>query len=450
MLRSPEDGDDPLRAARILIVDDEPGMRHFLVKTLQPLCRQVDSAEDAGAAETLLSTRQYDVMVLDNIMPGQKGLDWLRAQRGKGGFADTILITAYADLQTAIDAMRAGASDFLIKPFRSNQILNALQKCLELARLKREKALLLRELDAAAQGNRRKTLIGESPAIDEMRALLERVAPLSTPVLITGPSGSGKEVAARHLHHLSGRGAAPLVTIQCGAIPADMIEYELFGHAAGAFPGATAGREGLLAQASGGTVFLDDVSDLSASAQTALLRVLEDGVIRPIGTGRDVQLDLRFVIASSKSLHAAVQEGRFREDLLFRINVIELPMPPLKDRGTDVIELADLFQTEISLALNLPRIEMTPATRSAMLRHDWPGNIRELHNFVERALIFGRFDLDTLGTTVTADDIAPLEDTEKREILRALEALDGNRSEAARRLGVSRKTIDRKCAAWGL
>ncbi|MEY8828207.1 sigma-54-dependent transcriptional regulator [Sedimentitalea sp. XS_ASV28] len=450
MLRSAENGGDPLRTARILIVDDEPGMRHFLVKTLQPLCRHVDSAEDASAAEMLLATRQYDVMVLDNIMPGQKGLDWLQEQRGKGGFANTILITAYADLQTAIEAMRAGASDFLIKPFRSNQILNALHKCLELAQLKRENALLLRELDTASRGNRRKELVGASPAIGDVRTLLERVAPLSTPVMITGPSGSGKEVAARHLHLHSGRGAAPFVPIQCGAIPADMIEYELFGHAPGAFPGAQTGREGLLAHASGGTVFLDDVSELSASAQTALLRVLEDGVIRPIGTGRDVQLDLRFIIASSRSLHMAVQAGTFREDLLFRINVIEVTMPPLKDRGGDVLELAELFQTEISLALNLPRIEMTSAIRSAMLRHDWPGNIRELHNFVERALIFGRFPLETLGNTGTPDDITPLEDTEKREILRALDALDGNRSEAARRLGVSRKTIDRKCAAWGL
>ncbi|OWY00051.1 sigma-54-dependent Fis family transcriptional regulator [Thioclava sp. F1Mire-8] len=450
MLQAPEDGSDPLRAARILIVDDEPGMRHFLVNTLNPLARHVDSAEDTRAAEAMLAVRQYDIMVLDNIMPGQKGLDWLQAQRSKGGFTDTILITAYADLQTAIEAMRAGASDFLIKPFRSNQILNALRKCLELAKLRRENALLRRELETAASGNRRKELIGASPVIAEVRALLERVAPLSTPVLITGPSGSGKEVAARHLHGRSGRGASPFVAIQCGAIPADMIEYELFGHGAGAFNGAKAGREGLLAQASGGTVFLDDVSELSANAQTALLRVLEDGVIRPIGTGRDVQLDLRFVIASSKSLQKAVQEGHFREDLLFRINVIEVAMPPLKDRGTDVLDLAELFQTEIAAALNLPMVEMTSAVRSAMLRHDWPGNIRELHNFVERALIFGRFRLETLGDAIAPGEIAPLEDMEKREILRALEALGGNRAEAARRLGVSRKTIDRKCAAWGL
>lgn len=441
---------DPLRAARILIVDDEPGMRHFLVNTLKPLCRAVDSAADAQAAATALAAQHYDVMVLDNIMPGQKGLDWLRDQRDRGGFTDTVLITAYADLQTAIAAMRAGASDLLVKPFRANQILNALRKCLELARMKRENALLRRELETGSHGNRRHELIGSSPAIAAVRGLLDRIAPLSTPVLITGPSGTGKEVAARHLHARSGRGAAPFVPIQCGAIPAELIEYELFGHGAGAFPGAQGAREGLLAQASGGTVFLDDVSELSISAQTALLRVLEDGVIRPIGTGRAVQLDLRFVIASGKPLAEAVQAGRFREDLMFRITVVEVAMPPLRDRGTDVVDLAELFGAEISAALTLPPVEITPPVRAALLRHDWPGNIRELHNFVERALIFGRFPLETLGAAPAPRAIAPLEEMEKREILRALDALDGNRSEAARRLGVSRKTIDRKCAAWGL
>lgn len=440
---------DPLGVAKVLVVDDEPGMRHFLVKTLQPLCWQVDEAEGTEGAEALLSKSQYDVMVLDNIMPGRKGLEWLQEQRDRGGFTDTILITAYADLQTAIDAMRAGASDFLIKPFRSNQILNALRKCLELARLRRENALLRRELDTVARGNRRQELIGSSEAITAVRALLERVAPLSTPVLITGPSGSGKEVAARHIHTKSGRGAAPFVPIQCGAIPADMVEHELFGYAPGAFPGAQTGREGLLAQAAGGTVFLDDVCELSLNAQTALLRVLEDGVIRPVGTGRDVRLDLRFLIASTQNLQEAVRQGRFRDDLLFRVNVVEVSMPPLRDRGEDILKLAELFQTEIATALNLPRVELSPTVRAALLRHDWPGNIRELHNFVERALIFGKFPVDTLGDRAEVGSISLLEDLEKREILRALEALDGNRSEAARRLGISRKTIDRKCASWG-
>lgn len=442
---------DPLEHASILIVDDEPGMRNFLVKTLRPLCRLVDEAENTEAARACLNTRQYDVMILDNIMPGQKGLDWLAEQRQDGGFTDTILITAYADLQTAIDALRAGASDFVLKPFRSNQILNALRRCIETARLKRENMLLRRELENTGLGRRRRReLVGQSPRISEVLALLERVQQVSTPVLITGASGTGKEVAARHLHARSNRSKAPFVPVQCGAIPADVIEYELFGHAPGAFPGAPAGREGLLASAQGGTVFFDEVSELSPSAQSALLRVLEDGRIRPIGTERAVQLDVRFVMSTSRSLADAVAASRFREDLLFRINVVEVQMPLLCERDTDVVELAELFLSEIAAQLQLPPLELPAGVKSALLRHGWPGNIRELRNFIERSLIFGRFPLDTLAPPQPAAGITPLDEVERREILNALEAVAGNRSEAARQLGVSRKTIDRKCAAWGL
>ena len=208
---------DPLELASILIVDDEPGMRNFLVKTLRPLCRLVDEAENTEAAAALLNTGQYDVMILDNIMPGQKGLEWLAEQRRDGGFTDTILITAYADLQTAIDALRAGASDFILKPFRSNQILNALRRCLETARLKRENMLLRRELETTGAGRRRRReLVGTSPAIARVCSTLDRVAQVSTPVLITGASGTGKEVAARHLHMRSNRAGAPFVPVQCG------------------------------------------------------------------------------------------------------------------------------------------------------------------------------------------------------------------------------------------
>lgn len=442
---------DMLRQASVLVVDDEPGMRNFLTKTLAPSCRLVEEASDTRSAEERLQSSHYDIMILDNIMPGRKGLDWLAEQRSRGGFTDTILITAYADLETAIEAIRAGASDFVLKPFRSSQLLNAVRRCLEMAALRRENMLLRRELDSAEAGSKRgRRLIGESRAIGEVRAMLARIASVSTPVLIAGASGVGKEVAARHLHAESRRAGAPFVPIRCGAIPPDTIEYELFGHAAGVFPGAPTGREGLLASAQGGTVFLDEVSELGPGAQTTLLRVLEDGVIRPIGTERDVPLDLRFVMATSKRLSDEAASGRFREDLLFRINVLEVRMPPLSERGADVIELAELFLDEIASRLQLERLTIASAVRSAMLRHDWPGNIRELRNFIERSLIFGRFPVETLAETPPANRIAPLEEVERREILRALDAVGGNRSEAARRLGVSRKTIDRKCAAWGL
>ena len=209
-------------------------------------------------------------------------------------------------------------------------------------------------------------------------------------------------------------------------------------------------RDGLLPSAQGGTVLRDDVAGLSRSAQSALRRVLEDGTVRPVGAEREIKLDLRFVLATSRALEQEVAEGRFREDLFFRINVIELRMPTLAERDGDVIELAELFLREIASRLALPPLELDGATRAALLRHDWPGNIRELRNFIERSLIFGRFPLETLSPAPKRNEIEPLAQIERREILNALDATEGNRSEAARRLGISRKTIDRKCASWGL
>ncbi|ODM45832.1 sigma-54-dependent Fis family transcriptional regulator [Ruegeria sp. PBVC088] len=440
-----------LTTARILVVDDEPGMRNFMVKTLDPFCELVEVAEDTQAASLHLSNQHFDVMILDNIMPNQRGIEWLAEERAKGGFTDTIMVTAFADLETAIKAMRAGASDFILKPFRSNQLLNAVGRSLEMSRLRRENLLLRRELDTTDVGRKRRhELIGSSKAITNIRGLLEQVRSISTPVLFTGASGTGKEVAARHLHAISDRADKPFVPISCASIPVDMIEIELFGHAPGAFPGGRTGREGLLASAQGGTVFLDRVSELSPGAQAALLRVLEDGMIRPVGTERNIQLDLRFVMASSKQLTDEVAAGRFREDLLFRINVVDIAMPTLSRRETDVIELAELFLDEIAARMGLPVPAIDSTTRAAILRHSWPGNIRELRNFIERSLIFGRFPIEALEPVAEAHQVVPLDEVERREVLRALEAVGGNRTEAARRLGVSRRTIDRKCTAWGL
>lgn len=439
-----------LERASVLVVDDEPGMRNFLVKTLTPYCLHVAEAGNADQAAVLLAQRHFDVMILDNMMPGKKGIDWLAEQRDSGGFTDTIMVTAYADLETAIEAMRAGATDFVLKPFRSNQLLNAVGRCIQMAQLRRENMLLKRELEGQDIGQQRRELIGSSVAVSAAREMLARIRDVSTPVLLTGASGTGKEVAARHMHSTSKRAEAPFVPINCSAIPAELIESELFGHVAGAFPGANHAREGLLPSAQGGTVFLDDVAGLSPSAQAALRRVLEDGTVRPVGAEREIQLDLRFVLATSRALEREVAEGRFREDLFFRINVVELRMPTLAERETDIVELAELFLREIATRLALPPLEIDQATRAALLRHDWPGNIRELRNFIERSLIFGRFPLETLSPGGGQDQIAPLAQIERREILRALDATDGNRSEAARRLGVSRKTIDRKCASWGL
>ncbi len=433
---------DKLARASVLVVDDEPGMRNFLCKTLAPYCQVVEEADSVDAAEAAQGRRHFDVVILDNMMPGRNGIAWLADQRRQGKLTDTIMITAYADLDTAIEAMRAGAVDFVLKPFRSNQVLNAVRRCMEVAELRRENALLRHELRNVEQWRRRRELLGSSERIEAVRQTLARVARMPTPVVLLGEPGTGKEVAARHLHALSDRAARPFVPVNCAAVGQVGFEEDLFGAPEGAERG-----EGLLASAEGGTVFLDEVADLSATAQRAILRLLEgraDG-----GAMGEAPRDLRFVFASSKDLAAEVTAGRLREDLYFRINVVEIALPPLRQRGADSIVLAEMFAAELSAQLGLAPIELDAAARAAILRHRWPGNIRELRNFVERSLIFGRLSLETLGAVPRAE-IEPLEVVERRHILAALEATAGNRTDAARRLGVSRKTIDRKMAAWGL
>jgi len=440
-----------LAQAAILVVDDEPGICNFLIKTLRPRCRLIDVASNAAEASRKVDGQNFDVVIMDNIMPGKTGLEWLAEQRALGFFADVILMTAYADLDTAIDALRVGVVDFILKPFRSNQLLNAIARCLDRKRLQRENDVLRHELTSPShQIFLRDRLIGSSKAIQQVRDALARVAPLPTSVLLTGPSGTGKEVAARSLHLLSGRADKLFVPINCGAIPADMIESELFGHVKGAFTGAMRSREGLLMHAEGGTVFLDEVGELPPLLQTRLLRVLEDRRVRPVGSEREVPFDARFVFATNADLARRVEAGTFRADLYFRINVMQIRLPPLRERGEDVLELARLFMEEISRQLGMPPVAIDPKVEALLLRYDWPGNIRELRNLIERTVILGAFPERMEGTA--PEEEAPrsesLAEVERRHILAVLRETRGDREEAARRLGISRKTIDRKYANW--
>ncbi len=453
--RDPEFG-PWLAQASVLVVDDEPGMRNFLMRILGPRCKRLDVAADTREASRQLDAHHYDVVILDNVMPGMSGVEWLAEQRAIGFFADAILMTAYADLDAAIQALRAGAVDFVLKPFRSNQILNAVARCLDRTRLQRENFVLRYELSASQDSALlRDRLIGESVAISQVREAIARVAHLPTSILLTGRSGTGKEVAARSIHALSDRSGKPFVPVNCAAIPPDMIESELFGHLKGAFTGADAARPGLILHAQGGTLFLDEIGDLPLAMQGKLLRVLEDRRVRPIGSEREASVDLRFIFATNADLARAVDEGRFRADLYYRINVMQIHLPPLKDRGDDVLDLARLFMRKLSHELGVPPVPVDAAARRALLAYAWPGNVRELRNLVERTLILGRFPDDFLESQADADArIAPettgarLEDIERLHILAVLEEVRGNREEAARRLGISRKTIDRKCAAW--
>lgn len=432
----------------VLVVDDEPGMRNFLVKILGARCKRVEQAANVQEAAKLLDENHFDIVILDNIMPGQNGLDWLKEQRKVGFFADAILITAFADLETAIEALRAGVADFVLKPFRSNQILNAVARCFDRQELRRENYLLKYELAAeklCAHGR----LLGRSEEVCTIRNTLERVAPLPTSVLFTGDSGTGKEVVARTLHSMSDRADAPFVPVNCAGFSAEAIANELFGYIKQDSEKGNSHHDGLLFHARGGTLFLDEIAELPMRVQGTLLRVIEEMRLRPIGSLREVPLNLRFMFATNANLEGAVAEGRFRADLYHRINVVNIKMPRLVERKGDLLELASMFMKRISEELGVVPLALTDGVVQQLSNYDWPGNVRELRNLIERSLILGEFpsEFSDQGDSGEAsqDSLAAVE---QRHILNVLQDCDGNRAEAARRLGVSRKTVDRKCAMW--
>jgi DNA-binding NtrC family response regulator len=433
----------------VLVVDDEPGMLSFLQRALAARCGSVDTAGSVEDAAPLLRRRLYDLVVLDIALPGRSGIDWLHDLRDEGFAGDVVLMTAYADLDTAIDALRAGAADFLLKPFSLAQVLNALQRCFERSRLVRENFVLRREVNeraAVVEG-----LVGESSAMHVLCERLRRIAPTPATVLLTGESGTGKEVAARALHGMSSRTGGPFVPLNCAAIAAELIESELFGHVRGAYTGAQQSREGLFYYARGGTLFLDEVSELPLPAQAKLLRVLEERRIRPVGSEQEIPVDVRVVAATNRDLRAEVAAHRFRQDLYYRLQVVELNLPPLRERVEDIPALLEHFIGLLAPYLGVPRLAPDARTLARMAAYDWPGNVRELKNLVERSLILGWFDLGPEPGTAAgvATGEGSLEAVEKRHILSVLAGCDGNKSEAARRLGISRKTLDRKCQAWG-
>ena len=434
-----------LAGASVLVVDDEPGIRNFLTKTLAARVKHVDEAASPRAASKKLDKAHFDVVILDNIMPGMTGLDWVAEQRRRGLLADVIMITAYADLETAITALRAGVSDFVLKPFRANQIIGAIERTLDRTLLRRDNTLLRREL---VGGNGRGPLLGHSVALEEVRDMLLRVAPLPTPVLFTGASGTGKELAARRLHELSPRADRPFVPVNCAAIAPDQIATELFGYV----EDGDRIKPGLLMLADGGTLFLDEVALMPERLQAALLRVLEDKRLRAVGAEREFPLDVRFVFATNADLEAAVEAERLRADLYHRINVIKIEMPLLRHRSEDIVELASFFMAQFSKSLGMPALGLDEETLLKLRRYDWPGNVRELRNLIERSVILGEFPEEFAGSGAGASGeraVESLELVSQRHILHVLDLCGGNRAEAARRLGVSRKTIDRKIAAWG-
>jgi DNA-binding NtrC family response regulator len=443
---------DGWHRSAVLIVDDEEGMRNFLGKTLERRCGQVMLATSAEEADALAQAHRFDLVILDITLPGKNGITWLRELRDQGYSGEVILITAFADLETAIEALRAGASDFILKPFRVSQILNAVKHSLERSHLRRENWVLRRTLRQRVAPM--DVLIGDSETMRALRAALLRAAAVASTVLLTGESGTGKELAARALHNDSPRARAPFVPVACATMSPERIETELFGHARGAFAGATKGRDGLFYYAQGGTLFLDEVAELPLPVQAALLRVLDDRRIRPVGSEQQFAVDVRIIAATNRRLSDEVAAGRFRNDLYYRLQVVEIALPPLREHKDDIPGLAAHFIQSLAPQLGVEAIGVSDAEMAYLCQYDWPGNVRELRNLVERSLILGSLNLSALypgeAKPALKDPQQPtdLHELEKRHILAVLDSVAGDKTRAAQLLGISRRTLERRCAEW--
>ncbi|MBB1439822.1 sigma-54-dependent Fis family transcriptional regulator [Shewanella sp. SG41-4] len=435
----------------VLIVDDEPGMRSFLMKALAKKFALVETASTIAQAEELRSHGHFDLLIVDIRLPDRSGIEWHEALDDPDRQSDIIFMTGYADMDVAIKALRAGASDFIMKPFHLEQMITAVDRCIEKRLLKRENFMLKRELSHGQSS----TIIGNSEAIRDVKEVIERIAPTNAVVLIEGESGTGKELVARQLHQQSGRSGA-FVPVNCGAIAPELLASELFGHTAGAFTGAKGNREGLFSYASGGTIFLDEIGEMPMNMQTALLRVLEQRAIRPVGSEKEIDINVRVIAATNRLLIDEVEAGRFSRDLFYRLNVLNIVIPSLRSRPEDVVELTHYFTLQLSQELGIKNVIWSHEDLQVLQQHDWPGNIRELRNMIERCILLGKPPAEywKKPVSVTINDAMgyplnwPLKEVEKQHVTKVVDSHSGNKSAAARDLGVSRKTLDRKFKDW--
>ena len=449
-------------SGRILIVDDEPSMCEVLEAGLAPHGFTTHSTTSGDEALHLLDSNDVDVVLTDLHMRGLDGLALCERLAANRPDLPVVVITAFGSLETAVAAIRAGAYDFITKPVKMDALALALARAVQ-HRTLRDEVKRLRSL--VAESDRFEELVGDSAAMRSVRAMLERIADSEATVLITGESGTGKELVARALHRQSRRADQSFVAVNCAAMPEALLESELFGHARGAFTDAHAPRRGLFLEAHGGTVLLDEIGDLPLALQPKLLRVLQERTVRPLGADREVPFDVRLIAATNRDLDSALDEGRFREDLYFRINVIHLAVPPLRARGSDVLLLAQHFLTACAARAGKHVSGLAPAAAERLLAYAWPGNVRELQNCMERAVALAQFEHVTVDdlpekirayrashVLVASDDpseLVPLEEVERRYILRVMEAVGGNKTLAAQTLGIDRKTLYRKLDQYG-
>ena len=434
----------------VLIVDDELGIRNFLQKGLEKTFGLVEVAADVEEAEALRQRCNFDLIISDIRLPGKSGVDWVTEIRQQGSITSVIFITAHASLETAIAALRLGASDFILKPFRMDQMMASIEACMAQQQMQRENIVLKRQVEKIYESG----MIRDCDTMKSVCDVIKQVAPMPTTVLIGGESGTGKELAARALHRWSERKGS-FVPVNCGAISEDLMESEFFGHTKGAFTGAQNTREGLFTYANNGTLFLDEIGEMPMSMQVHLLRVLEERVIRPVGSNREIPIDVRIIAASNRNLAKEVENGNFREDLYYRLNVVSVRMPPLRERIDDLPALVQYFSAKLASDLGVSAPEISGNDLFHLRSYQWPGNIRELKNVIERCILLKKSPKSCIsGLTQTSEpsddqgEYIRLDEVEKNHILRVLEMESGNKSAAARLLGVSRKTLERKVKAW--
>ncbi len=447
----------------VLIVDDEKPNLESLAKIFAREGWRVALAESGAAALEALRRERVSVVVTDLMMPGMSGDELLRAVKTLSPETEVVLMTAYGTVETAVAAMKEGAYDFITKPLKRHAVVKSVRQALEKASLVAENRALRAQLAEMSQAHAGAgEPLGDAPAFRAVVETIRQVAPTSATVLLTGESGTGKELAARLVHDLSARARGPFVPIHCAAIPESLLESELFGHEKGAFTGATARKEGRFERAHGGTLFLDEVGEMSPGVQVKLLRFLQDGVLERVGGTEPLRVDVRVVAATNKDLAAEVKAGRFREDLFYRLDVVAVRLPPLRDRREDVPLLASAFLRRFADANGKRVTGLTPAALSALERYRWPGNVRELMHALERAVVLTRSEEIDVGdlpeairgaagpatpggpASIVVPLGTPMEQIERLVIRRTLEQTRGDKNLAAQILGIAARTIYRK------
>lgn len=440
----------------LLIIDDEANMRHMLRALLSKHSYEIDEADNGKIATSLLGEKNYDFILCDIRMPIMDGLDFLRQKNKVSNASTVIMMSAYGSVDQALEAMKLGAYDYITKPFKTDEVVLTLKKAEERNQLHNENRVLKREIRQKEKRETFTDVIGTSTPIKELIVLAEKVACYDTSVLITGESGTGKELIARGIHNHSPRAERPLITVNCASIPGELLESEFFGYHKGAFTGADTKKTGLLKEADGGTLFLDEIGELPLDLQAKLLRVLQDGEMRALGTNITDKVDIRLVAATAKDLEKEVKNGTFRQDLFFRLNVVELFVPPLRDRLQDLPILVEHFIEQFQLKIPNSVQQISKNTLQVFLNHNWAGNIRELKNVIEHAMIYcdseiistehlpvkmNRPSVTGGETAIRASDSLSLKEgkvkLEKQLIIKALRQTNGNKSQAAELLELS-------------